>query len=114
VGAALAFVISLNLHRRHLDESQRAMVAAKLANTTHGGDRKSDQRANLPFDLITKSEAATMLNVSTRTVKSAKAVMEHGLPELIEAVEQGEIPVSAAVAIARLEAHTQHWHLTPV
>src|SRR5262249_12632675 len=44
----LAFVISKNLKRRHLDESQRAMVAARLATLTHGGDRVSEQAANLP------------------------------------------------------------------
>jgi ParB/Sulfiredoxin domain len=37
----LAYVLSSNLHRRHLNESQRAMVAVALANLQHG------QRADL-------------------------------------------------------------------
>ena len=43
----LAFVLSSNLHRRHLDPSQRAMIAAKMETFKHGGDRKSDQDATL-------------------------------------------------------------------
>lgn len=34
--APMAFVISANLRRRHMDESPRAMVAAKLANMRQG------------------------------------------------------------------------------
>jgi|LSQX01.1.fsa_nt_gb hypothetical protein len=33
----------MNLKRRHLTESQRAMIGARLANIEHGGDRKSEK-----------------------------------------------------------------------
>jgi ParB-like chromosome segregation protein Spo0J len=32
----LSFVLSMNLQRRHLDESQRAMIAARLATMRRG------------------------------------------------------------------------------
>lgn len=87
----------MNLHRRHLTESQRAMAAAKIATATHGGDRKSDQAANLPLDIphVSQAKAAELLNVSERTVRAAKAVQANGTPELIEAVDAGEVTVSA-------------------
>lgn len=47
------------------------MVAAKLANMARGGDRKSDQTANLHVDSVRQSDAAKLLNVSTRTVAVA-------------------------------------------
>lgn len=85
----LAYVISLNLHRRHLNESQRGMVAAKLANISHGGDRRSDQAANLPVDKVSQPEAARMLNIGERTLRDAKAILREA-PEQVEAIERGE------------------------
>ena len=72
---ATAFVVSLNLHRRHLDESQRGMVAAKLANLSDG--QRADQAAQICAP-VTQDRAAEMLNVSRRTVQAAAKVKDAG------------------------------------
>src|SRR5262249_37340071 len=69
----IAFVISANLRRRHLDESQRAMVAAKLA-TLRDGQRQVGQLAHVP----TQREASALLHVGERSVKRARAVLDSG------------------------------------
>lgn len=96
----LAFVISKNLHRRHLNESQRAMVARRLANLRHGGDRKSDQAAQLRG--VSQQDAGRLLNVSERSVNNASVVQAKAAPELIAAVDHGEIPVRTAVQLVSL------------
>ncbi len=92
VGSLASFVVSLNLHRRHLNESQRAMVAAKLATMLQG------ERTDLSqiCDTLSQPQAAEMLNVSPRAVSSAKQVLKKGTPETIAAVESGKLPVSVA------------------
>lgn len=97
----LAYTLSMNLQRRHLNESQRAMIAAKVATMLHGGDRRSEQAASL--HLVSRASAASMLNVSPRSVASAAQVIDHGAPELVAAVEKGEIAVSTAAEKCRPE-----------
>lgn len=75
---------SMNLKRRHLNESQRAMIAAKIANLHVGNP--SFNSANLP-NRVSNTTAAELLNVSERTVRSAKSVQEHAAKPIIEAVE---------------------------
>jgi hypothetical protein len=90
----VGFVISLNLRRRHLDTSQRAMIAAKLANMRQG------ERTDLPsFEgkFVSQEQAAKLLNVGVASVERAKIVHDSGAPELIAAVEAGELSVSGAV-----------------
>jgi hypothetical protein len=92
------WVISRNLHRRHLTESQRANVAAKLVNTAIGRPQKESGQI---CPVVSIEKAAEMLHVSPRSVKSAKSVLEHGSTELIAAVERGEVAVSKAATIAK-------------
>jgi hypothetical protein len=85
--------------RRNLSESQRAMMASRLTTISHGGDRKTDQAANLPLE--TQAEIAEKFGVSERSVRSAKTVEKHGAPELQQAVTNGEVSVSAAAEVAK-------------
>jgi ParB-like chromosome segregation protein Spo0J len=98
----VAYVISLNLRRRHLDESQRAMVAAKLATLPRGANQHS------PIGETSQARAAQLLNVGKRSVERAREVQEHGAPELVHAVEQGAVSVSAAATIADRSIEEQH------
>lgn len=94
----VAFVVSKNVARRHLDESQRALAAAKIATLQHGGDRSKSPIG----DLKTQAEAATILNVGKRSVERAREVLNEGAPELVRAVEAGRVSVSAAADVATL------------
>ena len=98
-----SFIVSLNLHRRHLSESQRAMIAARLANILHGGDRS---KASIDA-LISQADAANLLNVSEPSVERATKVQREGSPDLVIAVEQGKVAVSTAAAIAELPREEQ-------
>jgi N6-adenosine-specific RNA methylase IME4 len=100
----LGYVMSANLHRRHLDESQRAMIAAKLATTKHGGNRRTKK----PIGPLIRATAASSLNVGQRSVTRAQHVLAHGTPELVRAVERGAVAVSVAAKVADLPASSQH------
>lgn len=95
-GTEAAYVIDVNLRRRHLDASQRAMLAARIANLSEGRPTVTAQNC-----AVSQPQAAAMANVSRRSVQLAKAVLDSGDRELVDAVERGEMPVSKAAKIAK-------------
>ena len=94
-------VLSLNLHRRHLTESQRGMVAAKVATLKLGANQHSS------IELPSTQAAAARLNVSVATVKRARKVKEKAVPEIAAAVESGEVTVAAAAGVSELPVDEQ-------
>lgn len=101
----LGFVISLNLNRRHLSESQRAMVAASLANMRQGERTDVEPSANLPK--VSQSDAAQLLQVSTRAVTTAAKVERTAPAEVVEAVKAGNISLNMAAQVAELPEEEQ-------
>lgn len=93
----IAFVLSLNLHRRHLTESQRSMVASRVATLRDG--QRSDRGA--PIGAATQGAAAELLSVGKRNVQRARQVLDNGAPELVSAVDAGTVKVSDAAAVAK-------------
>ncbi|WP_446724519.1 DNA N-6-adenine-methyltransferase [Microbacterium sp. K22] len=90
--------MSLNVHRRHLSTSQRALAAGALARRQRGG--VSGHPAGLPL-APTQAQAARSAGVSERLVRDGAAVITHNDAEIIRAVANGELSVTAAAATIR-------------
>lgn len=106
-GSPTEWVISRNLHRRHLTTSQRAMIAADLSHLFEqeakarmvAGKAPEDPGADLrQGERAPKSaaKAAAALNVSPRSVEAALKVQREAPMETVAAVRRGEVKVSAA------------------
>lgn len=99
-GNIVSFVLSANLHRRHLSPGQQAAIVASAQDWAkahkHGGDRKSDEGATLHLDSAAKRAAQS--GASLRTQKTADKIAK-AHPELAKKVAHGEISLSAAERI---------------
>lgn len=111
------YVVSENVHRRHLNQSQKGMIQvavsdymvdqAKKRQREAGGDRKSEDykkslEATLPQAIIepvrqpqTRDKIGKMLNVGARTIGDAQKVHKDGTKEEKKAVIAGKKSVNA-------------------
>lgn len=98
----IAYVISHNLHRRHLTTAQRSMVAAKLATLKNGSNQhKATGEGSSNDEPSKRDEAAKLLNVSTASVDRAKHVIAKGSKDVAKAVECGELNLNQATKLVK-------------
>lgn len=109
----VAYVLSHNLHRRHLSSTQKAMVAGKVrefyddaAKERHAKNsgRPSEKKpvAKVPqVSERSRDAAGKSVGVSGKMVDAATAVLENGCEELQGMVERDEIAVTKAAEIAK-------------
>lgn len=102
-GDPIDYIVSVNVKRRHLTASQKAMVVAKILDLPRGNPKlKSSKNPTNPksaqnAELETAAGAAKRIDVSQRTVEQAKEVLKHAPSSIIKEVERGEKSVSSAV-----------------
>lgn len=102
----VAEVASYNEHRRHLNESQRGIAAAELAELLASylsNDKKLQHPAHRPSKGITEAveQTAKKMNVGVATVHRARKVLKRA-PDKIEAIKTGKL------SVAKAERETKH------
>lgn len=110
------YVWSLNFHRRHLSDSDQCVCAARAENLNEKYAAEAKTRMKQAKGRGVKvgpcgptlkgkrarDELAKAFGTSGRMVQKAKRLLdpEKSIPEIIEAVDAGQIPVSVADAVA--------------
>jgi hypothetical protein len=113
-GSLIEFVLAQNLHRRHLKEAQRAMVAARIKpQFEEEAKRRMEHReqGGGPTDNCREGEstelAGQMLSVSGKSVERACKVLDKGGPALVASVDACKLAVSTAADLADLPKEEQ-------
>lgn len=103
----ISYIISKNLRRRQLNESQKALVGAKMKPVFEAkakerqGSRKdisADRRGS--SNRKSSEEIAKVVNGSARLIERAIRVLAKGAPELILQVESGGMRLEEAVKVS--------------
>jgi hypothetical protein len=125
-GSLIARWAALNLHRRHLDASRRAMLAAQIPDVLEAEARMRPEAASFlaglagnGAELVPRPEtpvktpkspqewAAGLMQVSARYVRLARQVAREGSDELVKAVKTGKVSLRRGARLTELPPQQQ-------
>jgi len=101
------FVVSVNLHRRHVNASQRAVVALRIleyeeeearkrqATSTGGADPQLTEKFPEAEKGEARQKAAKLAGVNPQYISDAKKLQAEA-PELVEAIRGGEETIQSS------------------
>jgi len=103
-GDPVAYVLSLNLYRRHLTASQISMVGARAREQYDAKAKERQERKPKNSVVVTspqqagrsRDNAGKAVGVSGTLVDHATKVIKHGAAALEKAVDKGDLDVTTA------------------
>jgi hypothetical protein len=96
---ALDLVWDLNVQRRHLNESQRAVAFAQYCNFADSGTTVAKGSPGVPL-----ADAAEKAGVGKNTMRRAKSIIKHGTKKDIEAIKSGKTTVKQVASRIQSES----------
>jgi hypothetical protein len=103
----IAYVLSENVVRRHLSAGQRAMIAERIANLGHGGNRRTDEfKMGNPI-LKTRDEAARLAGSTPEAITQARSIRQWATSEEVKAVEAGTESLAQAYKRAKKKRQSE-------
>ena len=107
-GDPIAFSISKNKHRRHMDKIALAFVGAELATLVHGGFPGNNNAAKTKTATAvsvsrgkTIFDVSTELNVAADAIDNARAIMDKGTAEIIDLAKSKRVGLRSAADYVR-------------
>ena len=97
-----------NLMRKQYNVSERVAIVEAMRSFKHGGDRRSKQARICDDETVTVDQAAKLAGLGGKDgYARARTIIEKGVPELVQAMEQGKFSLSKAAEIAKLPEEDQ-------
>ena len=99
--------IEENELRKDFTVTERTAIVDAHRSFEHGGDRRSDQVRSSEVENLPIEAVCQRAGLSKDSYYRAKEVIDQGVPDLVEAMDRGDLSIAAAATLAKASADDQ-------